>query len=65
MVSVPGDVVMAGGFLGCGSPPSLLGALEKQGTRNLAFVCNDTAIHNRKTGEIAYVAKDCKEVDLA
>lgn len=52
-----GDVVMLGGFMGCGSPPLLLGALEKRGTKNLTLVCNDTALHNAKTGEITYVAK--------
>lgn len=51
-----GDVVMLGGFMGCGSPPLLLEALEKRGTRNLTLVCNDTALHNLKTGEKTFVA---------
>jgi acetate CoA/acetoacetate CoA-transferase alpha subunit len=52
-----GSVVMLGGFLGCGSPKGLLEALEKQGTKNLTLVCNDTAVHNLKTGQMTYVAK--------
>jgi acetate CoA/acetoacetate CoA-transferase alpha subunit len=52
-----GDVVMVGGFLGCGSPPKLLDALAKKGTKNLTLVCNDTAFHNFKTGECSFVAK--------
>ena len=52
-----GDVVMLGGFMGCGSPVGLLNALEKKGTKNLTLVCNDTALHNLKTGEMTFVAK--------
>jgi len=51
-----GDVVMLGGFMGCGSPPKLLAALEKKGTKNLTLVCNDCAVHNLKTGEMTFVA---------
>jgi len=51
-----GQVVMLGGFMGCGSPVGLLAALEKKGTRNLTLVCNDCAIHNLKTGEMTFVA---------
>lgn len=52
-----GDVVMVGGFLGCGSPSNLLAALEKKGAKDLTLVCNDTAVHNLKTGEMTYVAR--------
>ena len=52
-----GDVVMIGGFLGCGSPGGLIDALEKKGTKNLTLVCNDTAFHNFKTGVCSFVAK--------
>jgi acetate CoA/acetoacetate CoA-transferase alpha subunit len=52
-----GDVVMLGGFMGCGSPPGLLEALEKKGTKNLTLVCNDTALCNLKTGETTFVAR--------
>ncbi len=36
-----GDVVMVGGFMGCGSPPELLECLRNAGTKNLTLVCND------------------------
>ena len=52
-----GAVVMVGGFLGCGSPGALLDALAEKGSKNLTLVCNDTAMHNLKTGEITMVAK--------
>ena len=52
-----GDMVMVGGFLGCGSPPDLIDALEKKGTKNLTLVCNDTAFHSFKTGACTHVAK--------
>lgn len=52
-----GNVVMIGGFLGCGSPTSLIDALEAKGTKNLTLVCNDTAFHNFKTGVCSFVAK--------
>jgi acetate CoA/acetoacetate CoA-transferase alpha subunit len=52
-----GDVVMVGGFLGCGSAEKVLDALAAKGTKNLTLVCNDTAFHNMKTGLINFVAK--------
>ncbi len=52
-----GDVVMVGGFLGCGSPPDLIDALERRGTKKLTLVCNDTGIHNLKNGACSFVAK--------
>ena len=52
-----GDVVMIGGFLGCGSPAGLIDALENKGTKDLTLVCNDTAFHNFKTGTCSFVAK--------
>ncbi len=51
-----GDVVMLGGFLACGSPLNLLEALQKKGTKDMTLVCNDTAFHNAKTGEMTGVA---------
>ena len=52
-----GDTVMIGGFLGCGSHPDLIDALEKKGTKNLTLVCNDTAFHHFKPGAFTHVAK--------
>lgn len=51
-----GDVVMIGGFIACGSPLNLLEALQKKGTKDLTLVCNDTAIHNAKSGAMSGVA---------
>ncbi|MDC7227516.1 MAG: 3-oxoacid CoA-transferase subunit A [Spirochaetales bacterium] len=37
----PGQVVMVGGFMGCGSPPELLASLKAAGTKDMTLVCND------------------------
>lgn len=36
-----GDVVLAGGFLGVGTPEDLVDELVRQGQKDLAIVCND------------------------
>jgi acetate CoA/acetoacetate CoA-transferase alpha subunit len=46
---------MVGGFLGCGSPHTIILALKERGTKNLTLICNDTAIHDFKTGKITGV----------
>lgn len=51
-----GDVVMLSGFMACGSPPDILEALQKKGTKNMTLVCNDTALYNAKTGDMNGVA---------
>jgi acetate CoA/acetoacetate CoA-transferase alpha subunit len=50
-----GDTLMVGGFLGCGSPHTIILALKERGTKNLTLICNDTAIHDFKTGKITGV----------
>lgn len=45
-----GMVVQVGGFLGCGSPDSVIAALVKSDVKNLTLVCNDTAVFDQKTG---------------
>jgi acetate CoA/acetoacetate CoA-transferase alpha subunit len=50
------DVVLVGGFLACGSPHTVIGALKALGTKGLTLVCNDTAMHDLKTGIIRGVA---------
>lgn len=52
----PGDVVHIGGFLGCGSPESIIAELVKAGTDKLTLVCNDTAVLDEKNGRITGVA---------
>ncbi|PLX68951.1 MAG: branched-chain amino acid dehydrogenase [Denitrovibrio sp.] len=39
-----GDSVMVGGFIGCGTPDSLLGGLKEVGTDDLTLICNDSGI---------------------
>jgi acetate CoA/acetoacetate CoA-transferase alpha subunit len=50
-----GDTVLVGGFLGCGSPHTLIQALRAAGTSGMTLVCNDTAGHDLKTGVIGGV----------
>jgi len=38
-----GSVVMIGGFMGCGSPDSLIDELVRQGKSDLTIIANDTA----------------------
>lgn len=45
-----GMVVHVGGFLGCGSPESIIQALLERSAKNLTLVCNDTAVYDPKTG---------------
>ncbi len=45
-----GDVVQLGGFLGCGSPDSIVEALVAAGAKDLTLVCNDTGIYNEAKG---------------
>jgi len=50
-----GNTIMIGGFLGCGAPHTIILALKEKGTKNLTLICNDTAIHNFKTGQVSGV----------
>lgn len=52
----PGQVVQVGGFLGCGSPDAVLGALASAGVGGLTLVCNDTAVLDEKNGRVTGVA---------
>lgn len=51
-----GNMVMVGGFLGVGSPDQVLRALKARGTSGLTLVCNDTGIHDAKSGRCTGVA---------
>ena len=51
-----GDSLMVGGFLACGSPHTIILALKAKGTKNLTLICNDTAVHDFKSGKISGVA---------
>lgn len=52
----PGCSLMVGGFMACGSPHTIIHALRAQGTRDLTLICNDTAVHDGKSGRITGVA---------
>jgi acetate CoA/acetoacetate CoA-transferase alpha subunit len=52
-----GDTLMVGGFLDCGSPNSIIFALKQKDTKNLTLICNDTAIHDFKSGKITGVGQ--------
>ncbi len=51
-----GESLMVGGFMGCGSPNTIIFALKEIGTKNLTLITNDTAIHDLNTGTITGVA---------
>ena len=63
----PGRSVMIGGFLGCGTPQSLVDALAATGTGELTLIANDTALYNPKTKRTTGLAplvlnKQCKTI---
>lgn len=51
-----GSVLHCGGFLGCGSPDAIIAAMVARGTKDMTLVCNDTAVHDPKTGRTTGVA---------
>ena len=57
----PGQVVMVGGFMGCGSPPQLLKCLKEAGTDDLTLVCNDAGWYLPDKGMISGVAENVLE----
>ncbi len=52
-----GNVVHIGGFLGCGSPDTVLKALVESGAHGLTLVCNDTSVLDEKNGRSNGVAQ--------
>jgi acetate CoA/acetoacetate CoA-transferase alpha subunit len=57
----PGQVVMVGGFMGCGSPPELLKCLKEAGTKDLTLVCNDCGWYIPAKGMVNGVAENVLE----
>ncbi len=51
-----GNLLLVGGFLGCGSPHTVIEALKQQGTGKLGLVCNDTGVIDAKSGRVYGVA---------
>ena len=56
-----GMTVMVGGFLGCGTPQSLVDQVLADGTKDLTLVCNDTAFPDSGVGKLV-VSRQCKRV---
>ena len=47
-----GMTVMVGGFLGCGTPQTLVDQVLANGTKDLTLVCNDTAFPDAGVGKL-------------
>lgn len=56
-----GMTVMVGGFLGCGSPETLISEIIKNGVKDLHLILNDTAFPDKGTGPLV-VAKTASKV---
>ena len=56
-----GMTVMVGGFLGCGTPQSLVDQVLTDGTKDLTLVCNDTAFPDSGVGKLV-VSRQFKRV---
>lgn len=44
--------IMVGGFLGCGTPESLIEIILEQKVKNLTLICNDTSFVDRGVGRL-------------
>jgi acetate CoA/acetoacetate CoA-transferase alpha subunit len=47
-----GAAVMVGGFMGCGTPETLIDALVKKDVKNLTIICNDGCVPGRGVGKL-------------
>ena len=56
-----GMTVMVGGFLGCGTPQTLVDQVLASGTKDLTLVCNDTATPDTGVGKLI-VSRQFKKV---
>lgn len=48
----PGSSLMVGGFMGVGSPHTIIDALVKTGVKNLTLICNDTSMEDYGVGKM-------------
>ena len=48
----PGMTLMVGGFMGIGSPETLVDALVESGVRDLKLICTDTATETKGVGKM-------------
>ena len=56
-----GMTIMIGGFLGCGTPHTLVDALVKKGVKDLTLICNDTGFIDIGSGKLV-VNKQIKKL---
>jgi len=56
-----GMTLMIAGFLGCGTPETLIDAIVEKGTKDLTIICNDTAFPDKGIGKLI-VNKQVKKV---
>jgi len=47
-----GQVLMSGGFMGCGAPHTLIHALRARNLKDLTLISTDTAMHDLKSGRV-------------
>lgn len=47
-----GMTIAVGGFLGCGTPHTIIDALAEKGVKDLTLICNDTAYVDFGTGKL-------------
>lgn len=52
-----GNSIMVGGFLGCGSPESLIDSIVDKKIKNLILICNDSGVYNPDKNILIGVAK--------
>lgn len=45
-------VIMVGGFLGCGTPETLIDVIIEKGVKNLTLICNDTSFVEKGVGRL-------------
>jgi acetate CoA/acetoacetate CoA-transferase alpha subunit len=51
-----GCVIMAGGFMSCGTALTVVDALKAKGLKNATLICNDAGVHDFKSGRMTGVA---------
>ena len=57
-----GMVIMVGGFLGCGTPETLIDLILASGAKNLTLICNDTSFVDRGVGRLVAAKQAAKVI---
>ena len=55
-------VIMVGGFLGCGTPETLIDIILAGGAKNLTLICNDTSFVDRGVGRLIAAQRAAKVI---